>query len=141
MIKIKKRIMYHITSKKDLPSILKYGLIPKKPSYNTPKELDYKYAKGVYLTTKKSEYNDSIITLKVKVSGLNLKKDKNLELKSSYYVEEAISPERIILPKLNKEVSEKDLIKQDKKLIKKIDTASKIVLKEDEKLFKELAKK
>ena len=96
--------MYHITNKKNILSILKFGLIPKRPSYNLPNKLDWKFVKGVYLTTQKSNYNDDlIITLKIKVSGLNLKKDKDPELKNSYYVEEIIEPKRIILPKLNSE--------------------------------------
>lgn len=94
--------MYHITDKKNIHSILKYGLIPRKPNYNLSKELDWKFVKGVYLTTQKSNYNsDLIITLRIGVSGLKLIKDKDPDLINSYYVEEVIKPERIILPKLN----------------------------------------
>jgi len=94
-----KRIMYHITNRKNIDSILRLGLIPKKPDYGHGKELDWKFVKGVYLTIKKSNYNSKlIVTLKVKVHNLDLKKDKDPEIKDSFYTEKIIKPSRIILP-------------------------------------------
>lgn len=97
---MKKRILYHITARKNIKSIMKYGLIPKKPSYGFPEKHDYKFVKGVYLTTKKSNYKDEYtVTLKVKIHGLKLIKDKDENLKDSYYVENIIEPSRISIPK------------------------------------------
>ena len=91
--------MYHTTNTKNVKSIFESGLIPKKPDYGHGKDLDWKFAKGVYLTTRKpkSKSNDLITELRVWVCGLNLKKDKDSEIKSSFYCEEIITSNRILI--------------------------------------------